>query len=87
MSTPFCSPGDIVFATDAIHNDGSIPDIEEGALLASPGTRGVVVKVGHVEAMPEIDIILVRFEGADEVLGPPVGCLIEELSPDALLTS
>ena len=84
MSTPFCAPGDVVFAADAIHNDGSIPDIDEGALLATPGTRGVVVKVGHVEAAPEVDIILVRFEGADDVLGPPVGCFVEELSLDAI---
>ncbi|MBR0566547.1 nitrogen fixation protein NifZ [Azoarcus sp. L1K30] len=87
MGTPFCSPGDVVFAADALYNDGSIPDIEEGALLAAPGTRGVVVKVGHVEAIPEIDIILVRFEGADDVLGPPVGCLVEELSLEALATN
>jgi nitrogen fixation protein NifZ len=87
MSTAFCSPGDVVFALDAIHNDGSIPDLDEGALLASAGTRGVVVKTGHVEAAPDIDIILVRFEGEDDVLGPPVGCLVEELRLEPVATS
>lgn len=84
MTTSFCSTGDVVFAADTLYNDGSIPDIEEGALLATSGTRGVVVKVGHVEAMPEIEVIVVRFEGADDVLGPPVGCLVEELSLEAV---
>jgi len=72
--------GDIVFAREAIHNDGGIPGVAEDALLASPGGRGVVVNSGHVEAMPEQAVYLVRFEAADGILGPPVGCLPEELT-------
>ncbi|HTY99072.1 MAG TPA: nitrogen fixation protein NifZ [Rhodocyclaceae bacterium] len=60
-------------------DDGGIPDIDADALLASPGSRGVVVKAGHVEAAPDQEIYLVRFEDANGVLGPPVGCLPEEL--------
>lgn len=72
-------PGEIVRAAEDIYNDGGVPDLPEGALLAAAGARGVVVKVGHVEAMQDVAIYLVRFQGADEVLGPPVGCLGEEL--------
>ncbi|HTY99584.1 MAG TPA: nitrogen fixation protein NifZ [Rhodocyclaceae bacterium] len=71
--------GDVVIARDALYNDGGIPDIDADALLAGPGSRGVVVKAGHVEAAPDQEIYLVRFEDANGVLGPPVGCLPEEL--------
>ncbi|MDO9597774.1 MAG: nitrogen fixation protein NifZ [Azoarcus sp.] len=80
MSTLSCKPGEVVYAADAIYNDGSLPEVEEGALLAAPGTRGVVVKTGHVEAAPEVEIFVVRFEGPDAVLGPPVGCFADELT-------
>jgi nitrogen fixation protein NifZ len=30
----------------------------------------------------DVEIYLVRFEGKDQVLGPPVGCLVEELTQD-----
>lgn len=72
-------PGVIVRAAEDLYNDGGVPDVPAGELLAAAGARGVVVKVGHVEAMPDVAIYLVRFQGADEVLGPPVGCLGEEL--------
>lgn len=80
--------GDMVYASHDLYNDAieetgesAIPGIDAGALLASAGTRGVVVNVGHAEAQPEVDIYLVRFEtGADGVLAEPVGCLVEELS-------
>lgn len=75
-------PGEIVFATEDIYNDGGVPDVPEGALLAAAGARGVIVKVGHVEAMRDVAIYIVRFQGADDVLGPPVGCLGEELVRD-----
>jgi nitrogen fixation protein NifZ len=39
----------------------------------------VLLNVGHVEAEPEQTLYLVRFEDADGNLGPPVGCLPEEL--------
>lgn len=75
--------GEIVFARGAIVNDGGIPDIAPDALLASPGRRGVVVKYGHVEAAKEVEIYLIRFEDETGNLGPPVGCLAEELTQDA----
>ena len=72
--------GDIVFATEAIMNDGGVPDIDPEAVLATPGRRGVVVNFGHVEAAPEIEIYLVRFEDEKGDLGPPVGCMTDELT-------
>lgn len=74
--------GDLVFAREAIFNDGGIPDIAEDAQLAAPGTKGVVVLFGHTEVEPHEEIYLVRFEGTDGILGPPVGCLPEELTQD-----
>jgi nitrogen fixation protein NifZ len=74
--------GDLVYSCVDIHNDGGVPDVEEQGLLAAAGTRGVVVRTGSAEARPERRIYLVRFEGADKVLGPPVGCLDEELTQD-----
>lgn len=74
--------GDMVFSRTEIHNDGGIPDVDERALLASAGARGVVVKAGSAASQPEVRIYLVRFEGADKVLGPPVGCLEEDLTQD-----
>lgn len=75
--------GDLVYATGEIVNDGGIPGLAADALLAGPGTRGVVVNRGHVEAAPEQEIYLVRFEGEAGNLGPPVGCLPEELTQEA----
>jgi nitrogen fixation protein NifZ len=72
--------GDVIYAIDTIVNDGGIPDIAPDAILATPGRRGVVVNFGHVEAEPETEIYLVRFENADGDLGPPVGCLPDELT-------
>ncbi|MGK3993547.1 nitrogen fixation protein NifZ [Sorangium sp. So ce1024] len=82
MLAPHFQLGDLVFSRYDLFNDGGIPDAAPGALLAAAGTRGVVVKTGHVEAQPEIAIYLVRFEGADKELGPPVGCLAEELTQE-----
>ncbi len=73
-------PGDIIYAAVTIENDGGIPDLPEDALLAQPGTRGVLVNVGHVEMDPDTELFLVRFEDAAGELGPPVGCLAEELT-------
>ena len=72
-------PGDVVYAASAIYNDGGIPGIDPEALLASPGTRGVVVELGHLEADPRQEIFLVRFEDGDLELGPPTGVWPEEL--------
>lgn len=76
-------PGDLVYALIDIHNDGGIPDLPEQALIASAGTRGVIVNIGHLEENPDRELFLVRFEGADLVLGPPTGCWAEELGRDA----
>jgi len=80
--------GDQVFATRDLYNDpieetgeSGIPGVAAGELMAAAGARGVVVNVGHAEAMPEEAIYLVRFEsGSDGVLSPPIGCLAEELA-------
>lgn len=74
--------GDIVFSIELLVNDGGIPEIAADATLATPGQRGVVVNFGHVEADPNQEIYLVRFEDAAGELGPPVGCLPDELMQD-----
>lgn len=76
------NPGDLVYAATDIFNDGGIPDLPEEALIAPAGTRGVVVNIGHLEEEPERALYLVRFEGADLVLGPPTGCWPDELTSD-----
>ena len=80
--------GDLVYSALDIYNDpveetgeSGIPGVTPGELLAAAGARGVVVNVGHAEAMPEQEIYLVRFElGAEGRLAEPVGCLADELS-------
>jgi len=74
--------GDLVFARETLSNDGGIPDVPPDAVLAAARTRGVVVRVGHVEAEPSQTLYVVRFEDEDGVLGPPVGCLPEELTQE-----
>lgn len=74
--------GDIVYSRVAIENDGCIPDVAPDALLARPGVRGVVVNFGHAELDEREEIYLVRFEDEAGELGPPVGCLPEELTQD-----
>jgi nitrogen fixation protein NifZ len=74
-------PGDMIFAAAAIFNDGSVPDLEESALIAEPGCRGVLVNSGFVEESPDIAVYLVRFEDSAGNLGPAVGCFAEELTP------
>lgn len=76
--------GDIVFAREDIYNEeeSSIPGLAAGILLAPAGTRGVVVSYGHAEADPRQSIYLVRFEQAGGAMGPPIGCLPEELTQD-----
>jgi len=79
--------GDMVWSCIELRNDGTIPGVAEDALLAAAGSRGVVVNVGSVEDHPEIGVFLVRFEDADGTLGPPVGCLNEELTQDQQLAA
>ena len=82
--------GDLVIAAIDLNNDpleetgeSGIPGIAPNDLLASAGTRGVVVNVGHAEADPKQDIYLVRFEtGPDGKLAAPIGCLAEEICYD-----
>lgn len=81
MNLETLEPGDTVYATQELRNDGSIPDLPENELIAASGTRGVLVNVGHFEEQPDITLYLVRFENADLSLGPPVGCWPEEISP------
>lgn len=79
MTLDDLNPGDLVYAATAIRNDGGIPDLAADALIAAPGTRGVIVKIGHLEEDPERTLYLARFEGPDLDLGPPTGCWAEEL--------
>ena len=53
--------------------------LREGRLLASTGTRGVIVMKGHVEEEPGRSVFLVRFEDQDLNLGQPIGCWVEDL--------
>lgn len=71
--------GDVVYAAHNIVNDGSMPDNEEGDILAETGARGVVVMLGHVEEEPTKDVFLVRFEDKQLDLGRPIGCYTEDL--------
>jgi len=74
--------GDMIFAAEDIYNDGGMPGIEdEEGLIVAAGTRGVVVHFGVAEMDETREIYLVQFEnGPDGSLGPPVGCLPEELT-------
>ncbi len=73
-------PGDMVYAAVKIENDGGIPEIPADAVLAEPGTRGVLVNIGHLEEDPATEIFLVRFEDEKGNVGPPVGCQADELT-------
>jgi nitrogen fixation protein NifZ len=81
------SMGDMVFAALDIYNepleetgDSGIPGVAPDSLLASEGTRGVVVNVGHAKESPDDEIYLVRFEtDSDGTLSEPIGCLADEL--------
>lgn len=77
--------GDMVWSQVDLYNDGTIPDLDQAAQLASAGARGVIVRVGSLEQQPEISVYLVRFEDAAGELGPPVGCLSDELTQDHTL--
>jgi nitrogen fixation protein NifZ len=85
MTLKQLQPGDMVYAASHIINDGSIPSLEESAMIASPGARGVIINIGHLEEAPERELFLVRFEDADLNLGPPAGCWPEELSVEPVI--
>lgn len=80
MKLKHLQPGDIVYAASHIINDGSIPALGESAVIAAPGTRGVIINIGHLEQAPQRELFLVRFEDSELNLGPPAGCWPEELS-------
>ena len=71
--------GDMVYANIDFRNDGSLDGLPDDALLAAAGTRGVIVRKGHLEEDTERSVFLVRFEDADRNLGMPIGCWAEEL--------
>lgn len=76
--------GDMVYAAHSIVDDGSMPDGEEGEILAQAGARGVITLVGHVEEQPERAVFLVRFEDETLTLGEPIGCWEEDLSVETI---
>lgn len=79
--------GDIVYAATTIIDDGSIPGGTEGDVLVEAGTRGVITNIGHLEYQPDRSVYLVRFEDKEMNLGNPVGCWIEDLSAEPLVTN
>jgi nitrogen fixation protein NifZ len=83
MALENLQPGDMVFAATDIYNDGSL-DLPEDTLFARTGARGVLINTGHLEQQPSQVLFLVRFEDANNELGPPVGCWPEELSEEPI---
>ena len=77
--------GDMVYAAHSIIDDGSMPDGNEGEILAPAGTRGVITLIGHVEEHPERAVFLVRFEDELLNLSEPIGCWVEDLSVEGIL--
>lgn len=74
--------GDVVYAAHAILDDGSMPEAQEGEVLAREGNRGVIVMKGHHEEEPTRTVFLVRFEDSELNLGRPIGCWAEDLRID-----
>jgi len=72
--------GDLVYAAEDLLSDGHVPETTEGQVLVPKGTRGMIVQIGHVESEPDTPVYLVRFEGSDRELGPPLGCMTTELT-------
>ncbi|OIQ02860.1 MAG: nitrogen fixation protein NifZ [Zetaproteobacteria bacterium CG06_land_8_20_14_3_00_59_53] len=73
-------PGDIIYAATDIYNDGSIPDMPEKEIIASAGTRGVLINTGHLAEDESQAIFLVRFEDGHSRLSPAIGCWPQELT-------
>jgi len=82
MSLHKLQPGDIVYASETLYNDGSVPGYPQDGIIAETGTRGALVNIGHPEEAPNETIYLVRFESSDGTLGQPVGCLPEEITAE-----
>jgi nitrogen fixation protein NifZ len=64
--------GQRVRAATDLHNDGSYPEAEEGALLVPAGGVGEIVQIGH-HTEANLPIYLVEFDGR------VLGCLEEEI--------
>ena len=64
-----------VTVQEDLFNDGSHPQVPDGALLAPKGTPGVIVRVGRTEE-GSLPVYLVEFPG-----GTVVGWLEEEIVP------
>ncbi|MEW5756124.1 MAG: nitrogen fixation protein NifZ [Pseudomonadota bacterium] len=82
MSVTMLKPGDVIYAGNDIHNDGSLPELPETALLAKAGARGVLVNIGEIfieETEETRELLLARFEGEGLTLGPPIGCWPDEV--------
>jgi nitrogen fixation protein NifZ len=77
--------GDMVYAAHSIIDDGSMPEGNEGEVLATAGTRGVITMIGHIEEQPERAVFLVRFEDEQLNLSEPIGCWVDDLSVEAIL--
>ena len=84
MSQHNLQPGDIVYASQTLYNDGSVPGYPQDGIIAESGTRGALVNIGHPEEAPNETIYLVRFETADGTLGQPVGCLPDEIMAEPI---
>ena len=80
MAIEELQPGDMIYAASDILNDGSIPDIPEGALIAASGCRGVLINFGHLEENEAQEVYLIRFEDETGELGPAIGCWPQELT-------
>ncbi|HKI60983.1 MAG TPA: nitrogen fixation protein NifZ [Mariprofundaceae bacterium] len=80
MAIEQLQPGDMIYAASDIFNDGSLPDLPEGELIAASGSRGVLINSGHLEEDENQSVYLVRFEKGDGELSPPIGCWPQELT-------
>ncbi|WP_320818645.1 nitrogen fixation protein NifZ [Thalassolituus sp.] len=76
--------GDAVYATTTIRNDGSVPGFELDAILAEPGSMGMLVNTGHLEENPAQEMLLVCFNLSDGSVGPLVTCFPDEISPERI---
>lgn len=77
-------PGDTIYATKELRNDGSLPGLEDDAIVAHEGNRGVLINIGHLEEQESQTLYLVRFENSDLDLGPAVTCWPDEIRPHAV---
>lgn len=82
MSETDMNLGSIIYAREDILNDGTHPEMDEQAVLAAAGSRGVLVNTGEIfdeENQTSHALLLVRFEDSNLELGPPIGCWPQEV--------